>query len=83
MNEYVRMSGAQALAEAVEHWPQSVTPVIASLQDFYREKVRSPSRKAYMPLMSFQAKILAPEFDQYVRSSPRQATRVDVGDYRA
>ncbi|RDB20660.1 eIF-2-alpha kinase activator gcn1 [Hypsizygus marmoreus] len=48
-NAYVRFSAAAAITEAVEHWPQTVSNTVNTLQDFYREK----------------AKILAPEFDQY------------------
>ena len=52
-NAYVRSSTASALADSVEHWPQSVTSTLTELQDYYRDK----------------AKVLAPEFDQYVRFS--------------
>lgn len=38
-NAYVRSSTASAIAEAVEHWPQSITSTLSELQDFYREKV--------------------------------------------
>ncbi|GJE94641.1 ARM repeat-containing protein [Phanerochaete sordida] len=48
-NAYVRASTAAAIADAVEHWPQSITSTLSDVQEFYREK----------------AKILAPEFDQY------------------
>ncbi|KAF8883249.1 armadillo-type protein [Infundibulicybe gibba] len=48
-NAYVRTSTAAAIAEAVEHWPQTIHETVTSLQDYYREK----------------AKILAPEFDEY------------------
>ncbi|EKM53603.1 uncharacterized protein PHACADRAFT_125439 [Phanerochaete carnosa HHB-10118-sp] len=48
-NAYVRASTAAAIAEAVEHWPQSTTSTLSEIQDFFRDK----------------AKILAPEFDQY------------------
>lgn len=41
-NAYVRTSAAVAIAEAVEHWPQSVDATIHTLQEFYREKVRLP-----------------------------------------
>ncbi|PBK80431.1 hypothetical protein ARMGADRAFT_1092223 [Armillaria gallica] len=46
---YVRSSTAAAIAEAVEHWPQSIKDTVTALQEYYREK----------------AKILAPEYDQY------------------
>lgn len=49
-NAYVRASTAVAIAEAVEQIPNTASKVIEGLQAFYREK----------------AKILAPEFDQYV-----------------
>lgn len=49
-NAYVRASTAVAIAEAVEQLPNTASKVIEGLQAFYREK----------------AKILAPEFDQYV-----------------
>lgn len=49
-NAYVRAATAGAIAEAAERWPESVPNVLLILQEFYREK----------------AKILAPEFDQYV-----------------
>ncbi|KAH9925947.1 ARM repeat-containing protein [Epithele typhae] len=49
-NVYVRTSAAAALAEGViEYWPTTISKVLITLQDFYREK----------------AKVLAPEFDQY------------------
>jgi hypothetical protein len=49
-NAYVRHSVAKSLAVAVDQWPQSIGAVVETLQSFYRDK----------------AKILAPEFDQYV-----------------
>ncbi|KAK0468862.1 armadillo-type protein [Armillaria novae-zelandiae] len=48
-HSYVRSSTAAAIAEAVEHWPQSIADTVNALQEYYREK----------------AKILAPEYDQY------------------
>ncbi|CAA7260345.1 unnamed protein product [Cyclocybe aegerita] len=48
-NAYVRLSAAKAIAEAVEQWPLTIQPTLATLQGYYREK----------------AKILAPEFDEY------------------
>ncbi|KAK7051190.1 translational activator of GCN4 [Paramarasmius palmivorus] len=64
-NAYVRASNAVAIAEAVEHWPQSISSTIAALEEYYREK----------------AKIIAPEYDEYgmlitqslERSDPWQA----------
>ncbi|KAG1891855.1 uncharacterized protein F5891DRAFT_1209847 [Suillus fuscotomentosus] len=49
-NAYVRTSAVSAIAEAVIYWPRKSALTIAALQDFCREK----------------AKILAPEFDEYV-----------------
>lgn len=49
-NQYVRQSTASAIAEAVEQWAQQVETVLVTLREFYREK----------------AKVLAPEYDQYV-----------------
>ena len=43
-NAFVRTSSPAAIAEAVESWPQSVQPVLSTLQDFYRDKVRSSQR---------------------------------------
>ena len=43
-NAYVRSSTASAIADAVEHWPQSITLTLNELQDIYREKVSSPKR---------------------------------------
>jgi len=59
-NSYVRISVAAALAEAVEQWPQSVSPTIGTLRELYRDKVGSPevqptvvtddlSRRRYLP----------------------------------
>ena len=50
-NAYVRSSAATAIAEAVEQMPRKAAEVLHSLQEYYLEK----------------AKILAPEFDEYVR----------------
>lgn len=58
-NAYVRASTAAAIADAVEHWPQSITSTLSDVQEFYREK----------------AKILAPEFDQYVRTLSARTRR--------
>jgi hypothetical protein len=52
-NAYVRRGAAAAIAESVEHWPQAAHSTVNALQEYYRDK----------------AKILAPEFDQYVRRS--------------
>ncbi|KDQ56445.1 hypothetical protein JAAARDRAFT_36597 [Jaapia argillacea MUCL 33604] len=60
-NAYVRSGTARALAEAVEHWPQSIGPTGSSLQEFYRDK----------------AKILAPEFDQYGMVIEQSLNRTD------
>ncbi|KAI0764358.1 ARM repeat-containing protein [Trametes elegans] len=61
-NAYVRSCTASALAEAVvEYWPTSISTVLATLQDFYREK----------------AKVLAPEFDQYGMLIPGSIDRTD------
>jgi hypothetical protein len=38
-NGYVRTSSAAAIAEAVEHWPQTIKATLDALQEFYREKV--------------------------------------------
>ncbi|RPD57344.1 ARM repeat-containing protein [Lentinus tigrinus ALCF2SS1-7] len=49
-NAYVRSCSASAVADAViEYWPGSISRVLLTLEDFYRER----------------AKVLAPEFDQY------------------
>ncbi|KAI0800349.1 ARM repeat-containing protein [Fomes fomentarius] len=49
-NAYVRSSVAIALSEAViEHWPSTISKVLSTLEDVYRDK----------------AKVLAPEFDEY------------------
>ncbi|KAG6884723.1 hypothetical protein C0993_008704 [Termitomyces sp. T159_Od127] len=37
-NAYVRSSTASAIAEGIEHWPQSIQTVLEVLEDFYREK---------------------------------------------
>jgi len=50
-NAYVRRGAAAAIAESVEHWPQAAISTVGALQEYYRDKAR----------------ILAPEFDQYVR----------------
>ncbi|OJT01635.1 Translational activator GCN1 [Trametes pubescens] len=61
-NAYVRSCTASALAEAViEYWPASITSVLSTLQDFYREK----------------AKVLAPEFDQYGMLIAHSVDRTD------
>jgi hypothetical protein len=49
-NAYVRRGAAAAIAESVELWPQAAHSTVTALQEYYRDK----------------AKILAPEFDQYV-----------------
>ncbi|KAG5642517.1 hypothetical protein DXG03_002618 [Asterophora parasitica] len=37
-NAYVRSGTAAAIAESVEHWPQTIQKSVLVLQDFYREK---------------------------------------------
>jgi hypothetical protein len=66
-NAYVRSTAAAAFTEAVEHWPVSVTETIYALLQLYHEKVTCPFLVTQSELTVFQAKILAPEFDQYVR----------------
>jgi hypothetical protein len=66
-NAYVRTSTAAAIAEAVEQVPQTAKQAIGNLQAFYREK----------------AKILAPEFDQYVSGRCWNAPRVLMLSRRA
>ncbi|KAI0657693.1 ARM repeat-containing protein [Cubamyces menziesii] len=61
-NAYVRSCAASALADAViEYLPTSISTVLASLQDFYRDK----------------AKVLAPEFDEYGMLIPQSVDRTD------
>ncbi|OCH93463.1 ARM repeat-containing protein [Obba rivulosa] len=61
-NAYVRSSAAAALAEAIiEHWPQSISGVLAILESFYREK----------------AKVLAPEYDEYGMVIAQSLDRAD------
>ncbi|KAJ7600549.1 armadillo-type protein [Mycena floridula] len=48
-NAYVRSSISAAIADAVEHWPETAEGTVNALQAEYRDK----------------AKILAPEYDQY------------------
>ncbi|KAH9856756.1 ARM repeat-containing protein [Lenzites betulinus] len=61
-NAYVRSCAAAALADAViEYWPTSISSVLLTLQDFYREK----------------AKVLAPEFDQYGMLIAQSIDRTD------
>lgn len=52
-NAYVRESAGTAIAEAVDQYPQSLHTALTTVKDYYREN----------------AKVLAPEFDQYVRKS--------------
>jgi hypothetical protein len=66
-NAYVRSTAAAAFTEAVEHWPVSATETIHALLQLYHEKVARPFLGMQRELTVFQAKILAPEFDQYVR----------------
>ncbi|KIJ63493.1 hypothetical protein HYDPIDRAFT_175892 [Hydnomerulius pinastri MD-312] len=60
-NAYVRTSSAAAIADTVEHLPQTSEKTIMALEDLYREK----------------AKILAPEFDQYGMVIARSLDRSD------
>ncbi|KAI0628364.1 ARM repeat-containing protein [Trametes polyzona] len=61
-NAYVRSCTASALADAViEYWPASISTVLSTLQDFYRDK----------------AKVLAPEFDQYGMLIAQSVDRTD------
>ncbi|VDC02874.1 unnamed protein product [Peniophora sp. CBMAI 1063] len=46
---YVRTGAAQALAEAVEHWPASVSDTVGRIKSMYVER----------------AQVIKPEFDQY------------------
>jgi hypothetical protein len=75
-NAYVRNSAASAMAEAVEHWPRRLQQTLTTLEDFYREKVGDFSYIILLLLTMFQAKILAPEFDEYVSDIPSCATRL-------
>lgn len=38
-NAYVRSSAAAAVAEAAEQWPQAIQATLATLEDYYRDKV--------------------------------------------
>lgn len=38
-NAYVRSSAAAAIAEGVEQWPQNIEITLATLKDYYRDKV--------------------------------------------
>ncbi|KAI8978208.1 ARM repeat-containing protein [Trametes punicea] len=61
-NSYVRLCAASALADAVvEYWPTSISILLSTLQDFYRDK----------------AKVLAPEFDEYGMLIPQSVDRTD------
>ncbi|KAF5374683.1 hypothetical protein D9615_008940 [Tricholomella constricta] len=62
-NAYVRSSAAAAIAESVEHWPQTIQKSLLVLQDYYRDKAR--------------AKILAPEFDEYGMVVAQSLDRTD------
>lgn len=46
----VRRSAAEAIAAATEQWPSQIEPAVNLLKALYRDK----------------AKVLAPEYDQYV-----------------
>lgn len=54
---------ADAIAEGVEHWPQVIGQTVHVLQRYYRDKVGLSYVLSLTPL---QAKLLAPEFDDYV-----------------
>ncbi|KAH9944598.1 armadillo-type protein [Amylocystis lapponica] len=59
---YVRAGAASALADAViEHWLQSISGVLSTLQEFYRDK----------------AKVLAPEYDDYGMVIAQSLDRTD------
>ncbi|TFK50812.1 ARM repeat-containing protein [Heliocybe sulcata] len=60
-NSYVRSSTASALADAVEHYPQSAEATFKALEELYRDK----------------AKILAPEFDQYGMVIEQSLNQID------
>ncbi|KAI0316101.1 ARM repeat-containing protein [Amylostereum chailletii] len=60
-NTYVRSNVGAAIAEAVDHWPQSITATLLSMESLYVEK----------------AKILAPEFDQYGMVVEQSLDRTD------
>jgi hypothetical protein len=67
-NEYVRSSTARAIAATVEQHQQTIQQTLLTLKDYYREKVGFPVniRNWKLPLNLLQAKVLAPEFDEYV-----------------
>jgi hypothetical protein len=67
-NEYVRSSTASAIAATVEQHQQTIQQTLLSLKDYYREKVGFPVtiRNWKLPLNLLQAKVLVPEFDEYV-----------------
>ena len=66
-NAYARTGAAVAIADAVEHHPQLTYDTIIALQALYRETVRTYCCFCVSCLdASRQAKILAPEFDEYV-----------------
>jgi hypothetical protein len=68
-NIHVRSSTAAAIADGVEHHPSTIQKTVLVLQDLYREKVRGAASVNFFILFSSQAKILAPEFDEYVCST--------------
>ncbi len=42
-NAYVRSGAADAIANAVEHWPESAQATLAEIEKHYRDKVRRHS----------------------------------------
>ena len=67
-NEYVRSSTASAIAATVEQHQQTIQQTLLTLKGYYREKVGFPVNISNwkLPLNLLQAKVLAPEFDEYV-----------------
>jgi hypothetical protein len=68
-NAYVRISAAIAIASAVENWPQVLHDTLLKIQTFYREKASYSEHTCIIEasLITLQAKIIAPEYDEYVR----------------
>ena len=65
------MSSASAIADAVVHIPSTSEKTIAVLQDLYRDKVIGVVHLIFDklridPVGVVQARILAPEYDEYV-----------------
>ena len=62
-------SAAVAFTEAVERWPSSVIETIhAHLTPLYLREGSASNLLVHRKLTFFQAKLLTPEFDQFVRS---------------